>query len=140
MINGSQVRLISAYNSYSILIDPLWTRSETDELWSLLKQFDLRFIVVHDRFSNPEKSLEDLKDRYYAISRRLLELNADHDEDITKHPLNKVPFKYEQEVERKRQIEKLFARTEEEIEEEKKLIVEYKRIEAVNWHHDGSNC
>lgn len=53
------------------------------------------------------------------------------DEDISKHPLNKFIFKHEQEVERKQQYEKLYNRTEADIKEEQRLIVEFKRIETV---------
>lgn len=62
-----------------MVIDSNWTKEETDELFELIKQFDLRFIVVADRFegnSATPKSMEDMKDRYYTISRKLLELNA----------------------------------------------------------------
>eukprot|EP01114_Cavostelium_apophysatum_P019586 TRINITY_DN6353_c0_g1_i1.p1 TRINITY_DN6353_c0_g1~~TRINITY_DN6353_c0_g1_i1.p1 ORF type:complete len:443 (+),score=142.77 TRINITY_DN6353_c0_g1_i1:157-1485(+) len=111
--------------------DPNWTKEETDELWDLIKRFDLRFIVVADRFQGQgNKSLDDLKHRYYTVSKKLLELNADEDEDISKHPLMKFVFKYDQEVERKQQIEKLLNRTEAEMEEERRLVVEFKRIET----------
>jgi hypothetical protein len=53
------------------------------------------------------------------------------EEDISKHPLIRYPYNKEHEVERKRQYEKLYHRSKEQIEEEKRLIQEYKRIEAV---------
>lgn len=58
-------------------------------------------------------------------------MNAGPDEDITKHPLYKFPYNKEYEVERKKHYEKLYNRTKEQIEEEKTLIQEFKRIEAV---------
>eukprot|EP00954_Amorphochlora_amoebiformis_P014601 1141723-Amorphochlora_amoeboformis.AAC.1 len=33
------------------LRDPKWSKAETDRLFSLCKQFDLRFLVIHDRFN-----------------------------------------------------------------------------------------
>ena len=52
------------------LPDDNWTRQETDHLFDLCKRFDLRFVVINDRwdrerFSN--RSVEDLKERYYNI-------------------------------------------------------------------------
>jgi hypothetical protein len=35
-----------------------WTREETDTLFDLCEQFDLRFIVIHDRFPNPKRTIE----------------------------------------------------------------------------------
>ncbi|PON61766.1 SWR1-complex protein 4/DNA methyltransferase 1-associated protein [Parasponia andersonii] len=46
------------------LADPTWTREETDQLFDLCKQFDLRFIVIADRFPS-SRTVEELKDRYY---------------------------------------------------------------------------
>jgi len=109
--------------------DPNWTKEETDQLWELCKMFDLRFIVIADRFSG-NKSLEDIKERYYKISMKLLELNAGPEEDIAKHPLVKFPYHKEHEIARKKQYERLYHRTKEQVEEEKRLIVDYKRIEA----------
>lgn len=48
------------------LVTNNWTRGETDHLFDLCRRFDLRFIIVHDRwdrtkFSN--RSVEDLKER-----------------------------------------------------------------------------
>jgi len=109
--------------------DPSWTKEETDILWDLCKTFDLRFVVIADRLPG-NKSLEDIKERYYKISTKLLELNSTSDEDISKHPLMKFPYNKEHELTRKQHYEKLYHRSKEQVEEEKKLIVEYKRIEA----------
>lgn len=43
-----------------------WTRAETDHLFDLCRRFDLRFIVVHDRWDKKKfgiRSVEDLKNR-----------------------------------------------------------------------------
>lgn len=42
----------------------MWTKEETDQLFDLCKQFDLRFIVIADRFPS-SRTVEELKDRYY---------------------------------------------------------------------------
>jgi DNA methyltransferase 1-associated protein 1 len=51
------------YEKY--LTDPAWSREETDKLFELCERFDLRFIVIVDRFPT-DRSMEDLKSRYYS--------------------------------------------------------------------------
>ncbi len=41
------------------LQDPGWTKSDTDRLFSLCRQYDLRFFVIHDRF-NPNEPPREL--------------------------------------------------------------------------------
>lgn len=43
----------------------MWTKEETDKLFDLCEQFDLRFIVVADRFPT-SRTVEELKNRYYS--------------------------------------------------------------------------
>lgn len=45
----------------------MWTKEETDQLFDLCERFDLRFIVIADRFPS-SRSVEELKSRYYAGS------------------------------------------------------------------------
>ena len=54
--------------------DPSWTREETDYLLDMCEKFDLRFVVIADRytFGGSSRKVEDLKDRYYGIARKLL--------------------------------------------------------------------
>lgn len=105
-----------------------WTREETDALFDLCEQFDLRFIVIHDRFPNPRRTIEDLKDRYYSITRQLLSLQL-KPEALAQHPVFRYPFNKAQETERKEHYEKLYRRTKAQIEEEEMLIEEMKKIE-----------
>lgn len=42
----------------------MWTKEETDQLFDLCERFDLRFIVIADRFPS-SRTVEELKDRYY---------------------------------------------------------------------------
>jgi hypothetical protein len=88
----------------TLLVDPKWTRGQTDRLITLCKEYDLRFLVVHDRytfvpptppsfiaplassdfkapdvvdpardgpFPSSEKTVEDLKGRFYTIQKVL---------------------------------------------------------------------
>ena len=63
-------------------------------LFHLCRQYDLRFIVVADRFATlltPEKTIEDLRDRYYSITRKLLEVRGQAD-GMKDSPLFTQPY------------------------------------------------
>ncbi|KAF8418502.1 hypothetical protein EV426DRAFT_618441 [Tirmania nivea] len=122
-----------------------WTRSETDYLFSLCEEYDLRFPIIHDRYnylppSNPNqppsqpppRSLEDLKYRYYSITQSLLShrtpihlMTPQEHQHYTLHSFDRA-----REVSRKRIAETLFNRTPDEIKEEEFLLAEMKRIIA----------
>lgn len=56
------------YEQY--LQDKDWTRTETDVLFDLCRRYELKFLIIHDRWNNilyPDRSIEDLKERYYTI-------------------------------------------------------------------------
>jgi DNA methyltransferase 1-associated protein 1 len=64
----------------ALVQDPLmtdWTKEQTDLLFKLCTRFDLRWIIIGDRFQtlckNSNKSLEDIKYRYYESIRLLQE-------------------------------------------------------------------
>jgi DNA methyltransferase 1-associated protein 1 len=64
-------------------MDSLWSYEETMYLWELCRQFDLRFIPIHDRYdSKYNRTVEDLKDRYYSIARKILESRNQFDHPI----------------------------------------------------------
>ena len=46
--------------------DPEWSRQSTDKLMELAKQFELRFLAVHDRWVG-RQTVEQLKERYYTV-------------------------------------------------------------------------
>ncbi|XP_074611802.1 DNA methyltransferase 1-associated protein 1-like isoform X1 [Acropora palmata] len=106
-----------------------WTRDETDHLFDLCRRFDLRFIVIHDRFDKEKyqgRTIEELKDRYYGCVTRLFKARAAAGEA----PQN-LPSTYDSqhETERKRQLLKLFNRTQEQVQEEEMLVAELRKIE-----------
>ncbi|KAE8749679.1 hypothetical protein FOCC_FOCC003666 [Frankliniella occidentalis] len=81
-----------------------WTKEETNHLIDLAKRFDLRFIVMKDRFDKEkftDRSVEELKERFYTIQTTLTKVRS------TSPPEGK-PY----------------------IEEEQSLVTEYRRIEA----------
>ncbi|KAF7729230.1 swr complex subunit [Apophysomyces ossiformis] len=112
------------------LTDPNWTKEETDYLLSLCRQYDLRFPVIADRYeSNNPRSMEDLKDRYYSIFRKLVRArpHAEYGQD-RQTLIQQYAYDKEKEIERKRTLLALFSRTREQVEEEEVLLTEARRI------------
>ena len=111
---------------YQTYLDrPDWTREETDQLVELCRDWDLRFVVIHDRWlsgSLPPRTLEQLKDRYYGITRALLASRGQSTEGLH--------YDLQRETTRRQYLEEMFSRTPEEIAEENRLILETRRLEA----------
>ena len=107
--------------------DTRWSYEETTQLWALCQDFDLRFIIIQDRYSPqwPERTVEDLKERYYSLSRLVLELRG-----VTDHPILQLPYNVQYECKRKAQLEKYVLRTKEQDEEEKQLSEEARKLDA----------
>jgi len=107
-----------------------WSREETDHLIDLCGRMDLRFTVIHDRWDRQtfktERSIEDLKERYYGIVEKLETLHA----DPTKAASKTFAYDADHERRRKEQLRRLYNRTPEQIEEEEMLRSELKKIEA----------
>ncbi|XP_017093696.2 DNA methyltransferase 1-associated protein 1 [Drosophila bipectinata] len=103
-----------------------WSKVQTDHLFDLARRFDLRFIVMADRWNRQHgaKTVEELKERYYEVVALLAKAKNQASE--------KKVFVYDAEHERRRkeQLEKLFKRTTQQVEEEQMLINEMKKIEA----------
>ena len=66
-------------DEYDKLIKPNdrnWNYEQTMYLWDLIKQYELKFVVIYDRFDEEtygERTVESLKDRYYSVARIILE-------------------------------------------------------------------
>lgn len=110
-----------------------WTKDDTDHLIDLCQSYDLRFVVIADRWSPPSgrsRTIEDLKARYYAICRRLIRSRISvEDMDSRQQLLATYSFDKPREVERKRLVNKLFTRTPAQLAEEEALYVEARRLE-----------
>lgn len=140
----------------STLQDPDWTKDETDYLMSVVKDFDLRWPVIWDRYEYeaaaqkeeptednsqaliPEpkvRSMEDLKARYYKVASKMMAINRriEHmsQAEFNLHALMDS-FKPEQERKRKQYAELSMQRSIEERREEENLMIELKRIMARN--------
>ncbi|XP_060803885.1 DNA methyltransferase 1-associated protein 1 [Amyelois transitella] len=124
----------SEYNQYLKSED--WSQAETDHLMDLCQRFDLRFIVIHDRWDRAafrDRSVEDLKERYYNICAILSKVKTNPwSNTSTMVNGEKRVYHYDAEHERKRkeQLRRLFERTQEQIDEEQMLLAELKKIEA----------
>ncbi|KAN0097425.1 hypothetical protein V8E55_001871 [Tylopilus felleus] len=116
-----------------LLEDSEWTKEETDYLFNIVQEYDLRWYVIHDRYdypSGPVRAIEDLKDRYYSVCRKLIRNRPwAGDESGKSQLLNSYQFDKEREKMRKNYIASLEDRTPEEIAEEEALFVELKRLE-----------
>ncbi|XP_063700040.1 DNA methyltransferase 1-associated protein 1 [Culicoides brevitarsis] len=120
---------INEYNTHLRTNPSKWNKQQTDHLFDLAKRFDVRFVVMADRWDRDmhgTKSVEDLKERYYEVSGILQKVRGQ-----ATNPEKKI-YVYDAEHERKRkeQLRKLFDRTQKEIEEEQQLLNELKKIEV----------
>ncbi|ROT35654.1 SWR1-complex protein 4 [Sodiomyces alkalinus F11] len=136
------------------LVNPDWTKDETDYLLNLVKEYDLRWPIIWDRYDYvPEaingessadgdeskaiipapkpRSMEDLKARYYEIAAKMMAAQTPV-QYMTKEEcaLHETMAKFNPAQER---LRKEFAingmtRTKEEANEEESLLVEIKRI------------
>ncbi|XP_004494445.1 SWR1-complex protein 4 isoform X2 [Cicer arietinum] len=109
------------------LTDPMWTKEETNELFDLCGRFDLRFVVIADRFPS-SRTVEELKDRYYSVSQAILIARAASSGDVATHPLIKEPYNVSQEMERKRALSMVLSQTRQQERKDEEVLVEAKRI------------
>ncbi|KAM0275075.1 hypothetical protein ACHAQH_007595 [Verticillium albo-atrum] len=140
----------------SNLVSPDWTKDETDYLMGLVKDFDLRWPVIWDRYDyTPEaingeasadgdeskaiipvpksRTMEDLKARYYEIAAKMMSAQTPVQymtkEEFALHE-TMLNFNPQQERIRKEFAVSGLSRTKEEANEEESLLVEIKRILA----------
>ncbi|GLT38110.1 hypothetical protein SLA2020_123760 [Shorea laevis] len=113
------------YEKY--LIDSMWTKEETDQLFDLCERFDLRFIIIADRFPT-SRTVEELKDRYYSVSRSILLARAPSSGDVAGHPLVKESYNVSQEIERKRALSMVLSQTKQQERKDAEVLAEAKRI------------
>jgi len=127
-----------------------WSREETDYLVNLALDYDLRWVVIADRYdyqptttkdetepntalvaAAKKRTMEDIKARYYDVAAKIMALNRpvssmsaaefDLHEKMTK-------FNGQQETTRKQLADALLSRSLDEIKEEEILLGELKRI------------
>ncbi|MCJ1269616.1 swr complex subunit [Lobaria immixta] len=127
-----------------------WDKPETDYLVSLVHEYDIRWILIGDRYDYqpPEeraegdhsmgvvmqakkRTMEDMKARYYEVAAKTMALhrplaNMSTDEFGLHEKMTK--FDAALEATRKKLAEALISRTPEEVKEEEMLLGELKRI------------
>lgn len=126
-------------NMYHVALQKVWTRQETDLLFELCSQFDLRFPIIYDRWTLAPRSVEELKDRYYSVSKAVIEYRKKLNKEalsglpiaLQKHCQAIVmnPYDYEYECIRKNQLEWQYRRSKKELREEEETVREARRIE-----------
>ena len=127
-----------------------WSKEETDYLVDLAIDFDLRWIVISDRYdyrpaevgeknedsmvTTPQavsRSQEDMKARYYTVAAKAMALRVGVENmsaaEFDMHE-KMLKFSPQQETRRKAYAEQLLARTEEEKHDEEFLLKELSRI------------
>ena len=127
-----------------------WSKEETDYLVDLATEFDLRWVVISDRYeykpsetpNSDEDSMavtvpakprtqEDMKARYYDVAAKTMVLhNPLSSMSSTEFDAHEKMTKYDpiRETQRKRYAEQLMNRTKEEKDEEEFLLRELSRI------------
>lgn len=132
-----------------------WTKEETDHLLQLAEDYDLRWILIADRYAPedirpsildtedvqqngsevvkqyPERTMEALKSRYYQVAAKDLELKTPASNMTqTEFQLWEKMRNFDAKTEtlRKNMAEKLFERTKDEADEERTLLEELHRI------------
>eukprot|EP01025_Chloroclados_australasicus_P055646 TRINITY_DN6785_c0_g3_i1.p1 TRINITY_DN6785_c0_g3~~TRINITY_DN6785_c0_g3_i1.p1 ORF type:complete len:445 (+),score=50.83 TRINITY_DN6785_c0_g3_i1:113-1336(+) len=92
-----------------------WSKEETDYLFDLCEYFDLRWVVIADRYDYPGgqvRTMEDLKQRYYDIVRKLIvERDGGQPEGVANNVIVKHPYNAVQERKRKKGLEMLMSKT-----------------------------
>ena len=110
-----------------------WTYEDTSYLVNLYKDCSGRWPVIIDRCNLPDRSMEDLKTRFYRVSATLLQLatpisSMTAPEYKMYETLNN--FNPQQELSRKRLAEGHLQRRQDEVDEEAVLLAELQRIMA----------
>jgi DNA methyltransferase 1-associated protein 1 len=89
-------------------------QEETDYLLDLCDRFDLRFAIIADRYAPPrgqKRTVEDLKERYYALALELTRARAGDAVLASNLPFVRNPYDAQKERERKEFLAMTLSRT-----------------------------
>ncbi|CUM55711.1 uncharacterized protein AC631_05004 [Debaryomyces fabryi] len=103
-----------------------WTYQETKHLFELCNAYELKWPVIYDRFKNPDRTLEDIKEQFYRVCAKIIESQSNSNPALVE---NLKAFSKSKEIERKQYLESLLKRTPAEIAEEESLVIEARRFE-----------
>ncbi|QIW98123.1 hypothetical protein AMS68_003641 [Peltaster fructicola] len=119
------------YEKY--LQDEKWTREETDYLVDIYRECAGKWPVIVDRYDRPERTMEELKARFYQITAAMMQV-ATPIQSMNKsdYDLYEMLLKFNpsQEASRKRLAEGHLQRRQNEVDEEAVLLAELQRIMA----------
>ncbi|KAK8109812.1 SWR1-complex protein 4 [Apiospora kogelbergensis] len=138
------------YNS--TLANNEWTKDETDYLMETVRDYDLRWPLIWDRYdyrskegdagtdsstavvpASKTRTLEDLKARYYEVAAKMMAVQRPvqymNQAEFSLHEIM-VNFKPEDETRRKKFAEAQMGRSKDEAREEESLLLEVRRILA----------
>lgn len=102
-----------------------WDYEEVSYLFGLCRKYDLRWFVIQDRYNyDKPRTLEELKETFYKVCQKYF-LAKDPNDSL----LPSLNFPREKEIERKKYLQRLLARSAAEIAEEEALIVESRKFE-----------
>lgn len=120
----------SEWDRYVAPLSNTWTKEETDYLLELCRQFSLRFVVIHDRyeFGGRQRSLEDLKERYYMIAHCLAVVRSG--EEPSSRFMQRNPYDAFYEKKRRNACRAIFEMTTEEELRDNAILEEAEKIEA----------
>ena len=121
--------------------DADWTKEETDYLLDLIETLDMRWFAVADRykFNTKERSVEDIKGRYYDVARQLIIGREGGTTGIANHVLIKHPFDAQHERRRKAGLELYLKRSPEDEEQEDVILAQAAKIEAKRKAEEGKD-
>lgn len=112
------------------LEDEDWSYDETKYLFELCNEYDLRWPVILDRYQFDDRSLEDLKERFYSVCEKLLSALPEIPDEKTTTIINSLKsFDKQKEIDRKEYLSKLLKRSPAEIAEEESLVIEARKFE-----------
>lgn len=104
-----------------------WTYEETQYLFELTRDFELKWPLIYDRYNYPTKrDVEDLKEQFYRICIKTLEDQPNSNPSLIE---SLSAYSKPRELERKQYLENLLKRTPAEIAEEESLVIEARRFE-----------
>lgn len=102
-----------------------WSFEEVNYLFNLCKKYDMRWFVIYDRYSfKKDRKLEDLKEMFYKVCKAYF---TDKSPESTL--LESLDYPKQKELERKKYLQRLLARSAAEIAEEEALIIESRKFE-----------
>ena len=117
--------------------DARWGRDQTDKLFELARQFDLRWALIHDRWPlRPSRTIEDMKLRFYTVTVRVIAARRSGRGSYSASSVAQVKqydgFEYRPAADsrRRKQLDAAYRRSPEEIAEEASLRAEVKAIDA----------